>query len=411
MTNLQHDAQNTPQASPRFRVPKLMPESLLAVIFLSFLGTAGVFYANILAALVSGLVEGLKYTQETAGYVAAANVYGAAFGAFAAVFAVKRVAWKPAAFCSLLALMAIDLVSTQITLSDILIPVRFGHGLVGGFLVGVAFSVFARTTSPDRTFGMLLVTQAGIGGTGLMVLPKLVPVYGTSVLFLALFGFSAVTLFMLPFLSDYPVKNPATDKTHEGAQNRPEESANGSKLMLGPLLLALLGIFIFQASNMGLAAYMIELGKSFNMATDVVSTHIGVAHWVAVLGALFVYLVGTKYGRVKPLIIGFVFTLVGMSILHLSGMAPWFLVGNIIVSTTWAFLIPYLLGMCAKFDAAGQMATLSGFCSKMGLASGPMVAAVVVGKGNYDLILNMAIIGIALSALIVLMPARLLDKT
>ena len=45
-------------------------------------------------------------------------------------------------------------------------------------LVGVAYSVFARTRTPDRVFGMLLVVQYGLGGLGIMVLPRLVPLYG-----------------------------------------------------------------------------------------------------------------------------------------------------------------------------------------------------------------------------------------
>jgi hypothetical protein len=42
---------------------------------------------------------------------------------------------------------------------------RFLHGTVGGMLVGVAYSVFARTRTPDRVFGMLLVVQYGLGGS------------------------------------------------------------------------------------------------------------------------------------------------------------------------------------------------------------------------------------------------------
>ena len=56
------------------------------------------------------------------------------------------------------------------------------------------------------------------------------------------------------------------------------------------------------------------------------------------------------------------------------------------------------------------MAALSGFFSKMGLASGPMVAALTLTTGDYSLIINMAIIGILLCALAVFMPARLLDR-
>ena len=57
-----------------------------------------------------------------------------------------------------------------------------------------------------------------------------------------------------------------------------------------------------------------------------------------------------------------------------------YVLANCVVGMTWSFGIPYLLGMCAEFDQTGQIAALGGFASKMGLASGPMVAALVVGK-------------------------------
>lgn len=385
--------------SNSFKFPKAAPEGLFAAVLISFLTTAGLFYVNILAALVTGLVEGLSYSSETAGYVASANVYGASFGALLAVFSVKHLSWRRVAIVSLIVLMSIDIISMKITASEVLIPLRFLHGMMGGFLVGTGFSVIARTKSPDRTFGMLLVVQYGLGGMGLMTLPKLVPIYGTQVLFMALCAFSFVTLCMLPFIADYPPRMQGIHKSkHTGA------------IMWRPLAFALIGIFLFQASNMGLAAYIIELGKDYGLATDGISTTLGIANWIAVSGALLVYVVGIKFGRLKPLILGLLVTLAGMALFHWSASSFWFFVANIITGITWAYLIPYLLGMCAAFDAEGQMAALSGFFSKMGLASGPMIAALVVSSDDYGLIINMAVIGILLCTLVVFMPAQLLDK-
>ncbi|MEX0297735.1 MAG: MFS transporter [Kordiimonas sp.] len=380
-------------------LPTASADGLPAAIMLAFLGTAGIFYVNILAALVSGLVDGLNYSSALAGYVASANVYGAAFGAFLAVFAVGRIRWRKAALFALISLMVIDAASTQISSSNILIPTRFIHGIVGGFLVGIVLSVIARTENPSRTFGMLLVIQAGIGGLGLMLLPGMVPTHGTPILFWALFAFTSAAALMLPFIPVYPPK----DKTRQ-------DTSKQSAVNLKPLVLALIGIFLYQASNMGLAAYMIELGRSYSLQTAQISAHIGIAHWVAVLGALLVYILATKFGRLIPMVSGFILTIAGMSVLHFSETPVWFLIGNIIVSTTWAFLLPYILGICAEFDANGRMATLSGFCSKMGLASGPLTAAFILEDQGYDLILNLTITGIAISAAILLLPAQQLDQ-
>ncbi|MDC2889211.1 hypothetical protein [Psychrosphaera algicola] len=66
--------------------------------------------------------------------------------------------------------------------------------------------------------------------------------------------------------------------------------------------------------------------------------------------------------------------------------------------------------MCAEFDKAGQYAAMGGFASKMGLASGPMVVALVIVNENYAGVINLAAVGLIACAIVVFKPARLLDK-
>jgi hypothetical protein len=56
------------------------------------------------------------------------------------------------------------------------------------------------------------------------------------------------------------------------------------------------------------------------------------------------------------------------------------------------------------------LAALGGFASKMGLSSGPMVAAFMLGENNYDQLIDIAAIGLIACAVMVIKPARLLDR-
>ena len=379
------------------RFPTAAPDGLIAAVLLSFLATAGLFYVNIMAALVSGLIDGLHFTEQQAGYVASANVYGAALGALTAVFFVRRVAWRPVAFALLVALILVDVVSIFITTPQVLIPLRFLHGTVGGMLVGTGFAVIARTEAPDRTFGMLLVVQFGLGGLGMMILPRIVPLFGTAALFGALILFSATTMAMLPFLADYRPKPTASTARTETSVDR------------GPLALALLSVLLFQAGNMGLAAYMIELGRSHGLHTGFMSTVLGIAAWIGSLGSLLVVAMGTRFGRFWPLAIGLILTVLGNALFHFSGNAVVYAAANIGTAITWAFVIPYLLGLCAAFDLSGQTAAMSGFVSKVGLASGPLAAGLLAGHGNFPLLIDLSVAAMLASA-VALVPARFLDR-
>ena len=66
--------------------------------------------------------------------------------------------------------------------------------------------------------------------------------------------------------------------------------------------------------------------------------------------------------------------------------------------------------MLAQLDGSGRLATLAGFVSKMGLASGPLLAGWVL-RGNGDHALIATALGIlALSTLATVAGAHRLDK-
>lgn len=382
------------------RFPKVEPYGMTARVFLAFLTTAGFFYINIMPALVDGLIQALGYSNQEAGSVGSANMYGAAFGALAIVFLIKRLNWQATALVFLLVLISMDLASIAIADPKVMMAVRFVHGLIGGALVGTGFAVIARTHEPDRTFGVLLFVQFGLGGLGVMFIPGLVPLFGTQVLFLSLAAFSIVTLVMLPFLPQYRRAEPVT------AAVQPK-SGGIRKLPLG---LTLAAIFLFQAANMGLYAFIIGLGEWYKLEQTFVTTSLAISAWLGLAGAGLVVMVSDRFGYFKSLAFGIALTAVGTwALLHSD--VPWvWVASNCAIGITWAYAIAYLLGLVSRFDTAGQMAALGGFASKMGLASGPVVAAYLLGENNYPLIIWVAVSGLVVCLVAALLPARLQDR-
>lgn len=381
---------------------KARPDGEVARILLAFLATAGIFYINIMPAIVDGLKEGLAFTNKEAGLVASANTYGAAIGAFLVVFLVKNINWRKASYTLLVILISVDLMCMYLTDASTMIAVRSLYGLCGGALVGIGFSVMSRTSEVSRTFGYLLTIQFGLGGVGIIYLPDLVPVYGTKALFLSLAAFGLVTMIMVPFLSDYPAREQADRKV-------------AGLIPSGPAVLALIATFLFQAANMAIYAYSIGIGKFAGLDPSFVSTSLGIGAWIAIGGSVLVIIMSTRLGRLKPVSIAILITAISTWALHYSHVNPdsWlssvFWLANVVIAVTWAFTISYLLSMCAEFDKTGQMAALGGFASKMGLASGPFLAAYIVGENNYAVIITASTVGLILCMFAALMPSRVLD--
>ena len=101
--------------------------------------------------------------------------------------------------------------------------------------------------------------------------------------------------------------------------------------------------------------------------------------------------------------------LLGNMAFHWSAAPAVFVAACIATAITWFFVIPYLLGLCAEFDRSGRAAALAGLFSKLGLASGPFLAAALLGAGatSYFAVVNAAIACIALSALAGVMSTRI----
>ena len=310
-------------------IPQAAPEGLVACVLLAFLATAGLFYVNIMPALVAGLIDGLGFTNRQAGFVGSANVYGAACGALIAVFLVRRLPWRRIEVVALTLLLVLDLISTQVTTVVPLIALRFAHGVVGGVSVGIGLAVIARTKIPDRAFGMLLTVQYGAGGLGIMFLPALSHRFGPRVLFLALAAFTLITLAMLPFLAEYPPRDRAAAAI-----------ANPGGVKRRPLIQTLVAVFLFQAANMGLSAFLFPLARHYGLADGFISTTLGVANWIGALGSIAVIWLAGRFGRTVPIAAVMALSVVGTAAFLRSDLALLFIAANVVTAIGWSFLIP-----------------------------------------------------------------------
>jgi predicted MFS family arabinose efflux permease len=381
------------------RWPKIPPNSMAARVLLAFLGTAGVLYVNIMPALVDGLRQGLGFSNKQAGLVGSFNVYGYACGGLFIAFVVRRIPWRSTARFLLVGLVCVDLLSMLFHSPSALMGIRFVDGAIGGILSGVAMSIMARTTAPDRSFGALVLVQALAAGVGIMSLPRLVPKFGVEVVFGALILFSLTTLFMLPFLPDYAV--PATEESAHGA--RPENL--NRKLFL----LALFSVLFLEIAYMGLFSFMIGLGTHHGLGLAFTSTTLGICSWCATLGALLVIVLSTRYGTFKPIVAGMLVGLISIYALNYSEVKWIWMAANVGLDVTWLFGISHLLGICSRFDETGQAAVWGGFAAATGLASGPLLGSFIVGAGNYTELIALGVVFLGCALFFVAAPAWALD--
>ncbi len=378
----------------------LEPNGLAARLVLAVLTTAGVLYANVGPLIVSGLTLQAEFTRETAGYVFAANMYGSAVGGFVIILLVERVRWKPAAFALLALIVAVDLASAWTDRSTALLTLRFCHGLAGGALIGVGMSVVARMTSPEKTFAILILIQLLLGGTGVAVLTPLLEDAGVRVVWLSLVGFSGLALLLLPLLGDYPMPARSQGSTAAAPTHR-------APLLV--IILAMSALFLYQAGEMAAFAYMIELGNHYLFDVGFLSVTIAMSLWVGAPAALLVAWWSTRSGRLRPVVVGVVGTGFVVALLLVPAPAA-FVVANVGFGVFFSISIPYLLGLVSEMDDTGRMAALGGFVNSLGLATGPALAATLVGAGDVPRAVVLGVGLLAVSLVLVVYPAAMLDR-
>jgi predicted MFS family arabinose efflux permease len=364
-------------------------DSILNAFFLSIFATAGLFYVNLGGSFLSAFVDGLNIQRDAAGFIVSANKYGAAFGGLLAAIFIKKLVWRKSAYILLLLLISIDIISSQISNANLLIFIRFLHGSIGGFLVGIGLSVIARTSFPDKVFGMLMVVQYSFGSVGIFTVPRLVDAFGYSSVFFVLITFSIMTLLILPIIPD-----PAEKKV---AVNKSGTLPFRAKVLL---TVCLMSLFLFQASNMGVADFAFELGKDIDLTNKEISNLLTIANVISISGGVLAYLIATRFGRTLPLLIGFSIASLFTYLLNFSENITIYFIANSITGITWGFVIPYLLGLAATFDKYGQMAALAGFVSKIGLASGPLIASFLIIDFGFSVIINLAAFGLLLGCIL-----------
>lgn len=360
----------------------LSSDGLPVAFLLALMAASGLFTVNIMPALVTGLEMGLGFSARQAGLVASANVYGAAAGAVFAALIAWRWNWRRTVAIALVGLMLFDLACTGVTGFVPLLLMRFSQGCAGGIVTGIGFSIIARTSVPDRVFGMLLFVQFGLGGLGIATLPMLVAAYGVPVLFLALASLALAVLLLLPLIPPFPmppvphVKAPAT--------------ANETALALRKRRFALAALFLFQAAHMAISAYLLDIGRAARLPLAFVSTTAGIAGALGAAGSLGVVALGLRYGRLRPLTVAMSLALVS-GLLLFGASSPLFFAGAVLLgSVTWTFALPFLLGLSATADASGRSAIWGSFVSKLGLATGPLIGSLSVSGASYSSLIVVA---------------------
>ena len=349
------------------------PGGLRVALLLALLAMAGPLYIDIMPSIIAALRSEYGLTATQAGFVAASNGYGSTLGALLALFLVPRLPWRPLAIGLLLGLIAADVATTLVESYEGLVTLRAAHGVTGGTLVGLCYALIARSADPRQGFGILFLFHFGFGGLGVLASTFLAPYMTHGVVFLVLAAFGVLALLVVPVL-------PAFEPPPRG-----EAKASPATRLPARSLLRIGGLFLFQAANLGLGAFLIGIGGDFGHAASFAGSAVGFGLWAGVPGALAMLFLSRSFGW-RPMAAVVLAAGLSKALVGLGHDPALFAAAIAAVFFTMAMALPYAFALCAEGDASGRSAVLAGFASKLGLSTGPAVGGLVYSFGAGALI-------------------------
>lgn len=365
--------------------------TLAAVIYIAVIGPC-VFIVQ--PGFVQGLVEQLGLTDQQAGYIASAEMFGIAATTILLSLVASKVSWRLFLAACLLLCAAANVLSINQENFNALAALRFASGVGSGGLISLTFTMMGISERSDRNFGLIIVFVLTYGGLGILAMPTVYATVGMSGLlwFFALFNLSGLAV--LRAVPDTGTAGEVAHAVDYGAAAR---------------RLSLLAILVYNIAIGIVWAYLFLVGLETGLDEQQVANVLTVSQFLGIAGALFSVVFETRLGRLWPLLIGILATAVATWLLTggVTSMRFWIAVCGF--NLLWNLSMPYLLGSLSDYDPHGQTVVHGVSMQMLGLAIGPFVAAQLLGLGGYDAV-NTAAAVLFVLALAIKLPGLLSQR-
>ena len=364
-------------------------KGLVPAILIGVMGNSVIY---LIPLLVGGMVSDRGFSEAQAGLLASADLAGYALATFVTAMVLDRISWRRMALCALGVIIVANVGTTFIYGRDLFALIRFTSGSGCGVLAAIASVSVGQTDTPDRNYGLLFAAALLFGTAALWLLPPLLGHFGLN----SAYWLIALLALIVGFVA---AKLPA------GRIVRMEAPPVGTREGWILAVAVLASIMLFWAEQNAVYAYIERIGNAAGLNPEYIGFCLGVANLTGFAGASLVAWLGTRLGRLVPLLIATLLQLICLAAFagHVSSMA--YLVALGVIALSWNVVNPFQLGILAGVEPSGKALALAATVTGTGLAIGPAAGAVAIGAGGYGAILWLAG-ALAIISLVLLLPPQ-----
>jgi predicted MFS family arabinose efflux permease len=342
---------------------------------------------------------GVMFTQELTVYALAALIVAGPLSRISRV--------KAATFGALL-LLAVNLISAYTESFEVLRVTRLLAGLAGGLIGAAGTASAASSLNPQRIFAIIGLSWGLIAAVQLIVLPYLTVPYGAKG---GYYGMAVAVVLFLPLLvwlnPPRHHERMQEDKTFEqklslwgrlterlGVRNAPNA---------GFAIMIMVALFIYEIGQGATQVFLEQFGLRTGLEEIRIGQILGISAFLGLSGGALAAWMGSRYGNLRPIVIGIIFNGVFASTLALGTIPILFALSYFGWNVAYYFLVPYMLGVLAQMDDKGRWAVSADAVWWLGAAPGAAVGGILVEKGGYTALAALAPIG-SILCLLILVP-------
>lgn len=360
---------------------------------------AAVLFSCLTPVIIGAFAGEFSFTESQLGYLFSAYNFGFTIIAIAAIFFVRRVNWKVAAFlASILGIVA--LVSMTMTRDyTMFLWIIAALGLGKGALYSIGMAIMGDSDNPDKAFGIKLGLENIPSAILLFLIPAVIlPASGFKGAFYALAAVLAV-LGLASFL--LPAQSVKADANLLSSQN-----GEVPELSLGLRIAALIASIVFFTGIIATWAFLELIANVKSFEPEAMGMVLMVGFILSSVGAFLAAIVGDQFGRMAPQLTISVVALLGLILILKSGVFLTFALGVFTLLFTVNFGLAYLFGLNADIDLSGKLVVLCTTSLSIGGVIGPAIAGLLMENHGYQHVLGFSALCIILALVLYLIVVR-----
>ena len=363
------------------------------IIINSFIANTGMGFATILPILVGAIVDDAGFPREMIGWIASINIFGMVIGGIIATLLIGRFRLITLLQVALIGLLLFDALSIfATTSSSLILGARFFSGIFGGMIYASALAIFSGIENPIKAFGVYVIVYCAWATVMLIGLPYGIAAIGVKAGFLLLICMNIASLIGTFIIKD--LEKPTEEKDFISLN---ELLANKE------VLIGLLAYFLMQLGGGIVWTYCERIAKEADLSSSFIGWALGISSLASLIGGILVMRLGTSKGLKKPLVLGSILMMIGILILWFAEIPTLYIVSLCLIGGCWAFLIPFFQQIQTQFDTSGKVVSLGTIVNMGGRATGPAIAAIVLGSSAYINVIWIGLGALMLSLILVLL--------